>query len=112
MFESNLTKIINTLSKKSRKRLRKDYKEWIKEKGCLVSGMSGVDPHHIRNLNGLTGMSITPPDEFCIPLSRFYHSELHSPEVNSNFEIKYNINLINELKRLNNEFVETMKNYE
>jgi len=108
MFESKLTKIIQMLNKKPRKLIRKDYKEFVLKKPCLVTGNIGPDPHHLRNLNGLTGMALTPTDEYIVPLTRTIHTEFHSM-TDEDFEARYDINLVEELHKLHDEFVEHMR---
>ena len=108
MFKSKLTDKIQMLNKKPRKKLRDNYKSWVKKQHCLITGEFGVDPHHLRNLNGLTGMALTPTDEYCVPLSRLKHTEVHSPNPSISFQEKYSIDLELELLKLHAIFVKTM----
>jgi len=107
MFESKLIDILPILGKKSRKKLRNDYKSWAKKRPCLVNNIVGVDGHHIRMKHNC-GMGLKPPDEYIIPLDHELHMELHTMGVKS-FEEKYSISLEKELVKLHNKFVEEMQ---
>ena len=77
----------------------KKYIEWIKEKDCLVCGVSGVDADHLKTI-GMGGDRKKPhwEDYTCVPLCRHHHIERHTNW--EKFEKKYRINLWKEAFRL------------
>lgn len=73
------------------------YRDWLRSLPCVVSGFQGegVDPHHIKGYNWLTGHGWAKKgsDLTCIPLRHDLHMELHNKGWQS-FEKKYNISQI------------------
>ena len=61
--------------------LRSDYRRWIAEKPCVVSGFQSEDcqnaPHHWRKVETGGGTAIKPEDFWCIPLADKVHKALH-----------------------------------
>ncbi len=98
--------ILQTLSKNSRKKLRADYKKWVKNtQSCLITNLPDADFHHERNVNEITGMKITPPDEYGNLLVSELHTEYHKIGFLT-FEKKYSIDLLKELEKLHDKFLE------
>lgn len=54
----------------------KQYLAYIRRLPCCVTGETPSDPHHILGTKS-AGMGIKPGDDFCIPLSRSMHTQLH-----------------------------------
>lgn len=54
----------------------KKYLDWVKTQPCVITGVYGVDAHHISAV-GLGGMGLKPSDYLAFPLCREYHDELH-----------------------------------
>ena len=52
----------------------KKYKEFIKEKDCLLGCPGPSDPHHVGL--GLNKMGGLPPDSHMVPLCRGHHREV------------------------------------
>ncbi|MCE8034598.1 DUF968 domain-containing protein [Billgrantia tianxiuensis] len=59
------------------------YIGWIKSLPCCNCGGPGGDPHHVIGLHwGLSGMGMTAPDSFAMPVCRACHRAIHeSPEL-------------------------------
>ncbi len=59
------------------------YIAWIKQQPCCNCAGPGGDPHHVIGLHwGLSGMGMTAPDSFAMPVCRRCHQEIHrSPEL-------------------------------
>lgn len=65
----------------SRWRSRK-YLDWVKAQPCVICGAPADDPHHLVGLGGLSGMGLTAPDQYVMPVCRFHHDEIHrTPEL-------------------------------
>lgn len=60
------------------------YLDFIREQPCVVSGVNGVDAHHVLR------KSQSSNDYLCVPLDHALHMELHSTGVET-FERKYSI---------------------
>jgi hypothetical protein len=59
------------------RRLRdKDHLRFVAKQPCLVCGRTPADSHHIR-LAQLPALGRKVSDEFCVPLCRGHHRELH-----------------------------------
>jgi len=72
------TKVTNSNFKKKVYRSEK-YKAFIRQKKCLVCGVTPCDPHHVRlggNYSG--GLGIKNSDYSCVPLCRNHHTECHA----------------------------------
>jgi len=54
----------------------KKYLCWIKTLPCVATGAPADDAHHITG-TGKGGIGTKPPDNYCIPLTRWAHSLLH-----------------------------------
>ena len=106
-LETSFITMLASMGKGSRKKLRTNYKAWIKNQSCLISDTIPVDPHHLKNINKLDGLGMKPSDDYCIPLSRELHSELHSMSV-ADFEKKYNVDLLEELRKYHNRFIKVV----
>ncbi len=104
-LQTKFIDMLQGLGKGSRKKLRTNYKAWIKKQSCLISDTIPVDPHHLKNINKLDGLGMKPSDDYCIPLSRELHSELHSMPV-ADFEKKYNVDLLEELRKYHSRFLQ------
>lgn len=57
--------------------------KFIRRLPCIISGVYGVDPAHIRSANPLfgkreTGAGEKPADKWVVPLSRRFHDEQHA----------------------------------
>nr|WP_067285763.1 DUF968 domain-containing protein [Marinobacterium profundum] len=54
------------------------YIKHLKAMRCICCNGSGGDPHHVIGLPwGLSGMGMTAPDSFAMPMCRGHHSEVH-----------------------------------
>ena len=54
----------------------KDHRRFISKQACLLCGRTPSDPHHIRFAqHRALGRKVS--DEFCVPLCRGHHRELH-----------------------------------
>jgi len=54
------------------------YLAFVRSLPCSVCGISGCDAHHVIGLGwGLSGMGLTAPDSFALPLCRAHHQEVH-----------------------------------
>ena len=58
--------------------LRSDYRRWIAEQPCVVTGFQSGDqpnaPHHWRKIETGGGTGIKPEDFWCIPICDKYHT--------------------------------------
>lgn len=55
-----------------------DYLAWVRSLPCCVCSIQGCDAHHVIGLGwGLSGMSLTAPDSYTMPLCRACHGEMH-----------------------------------
>ncbi len=93
------------LNKTPRKKIRNNYKSWVKKQSCLITNLPSPDPHHLKNINSLNGIGQKPTDEYIIPLAHELHQELHFIGI-KRFEKKYSIDLLKELEKLHNKFLE------
>jgi len=62
-----------------------DYKDWIRDRPCIVCGVERCDPHHAWHAN--------KNDYLSVPLCREHHSECHSNGVET-FENKHLIKFL------------------
>ena len=76
----------------------KKYLDYIREKPCLVCGITPCDPDHLE-ARGMGGANSEMKDLSCVPLCRIHHTERHQFG-NQKFEDKYSINLWKENSRL------------
>ena len=76
----------------------KKYLDYIREKPCLVCGITPCDADHLE-ARGMGGASDDKKDYSCIPLCRTHHTERHQFG-NKKFEDKYSVNLWKENSRL------------
>lgn len=53
-----------------------DYLRWVRTLPCVITGVSGVDAHHMLGY-GMHGMALKAPDWAVFPLSREEHARLH-----------------------------------
>lgn len=59
----------------------KKYLAWVKTLPCVICGAPADDAHHAIGL-GLSGMGLTAPDQYAVPVCRGHHSEIHAtPEL-------------------------------
>lgn len=55
-----------------------EYLVWLKMRPCCNCSQPAQDPHHVIGLKwGLSGMGMTAPDSYAIPLCRLCHDEMH-----------------------------------
>lgn len=55
-----------------------DYLAWVRARPCTFCGQPGSDAHHVIGLGwGLSGMALTAPDNYALPLCRPCHDEMH-----------------------------------
>ena len=59
-----------------RVRRDKDHLRFVAKQACLICGRTPADPHHIRFAQP-RALARKVSDEFCVPLSRGHHRELH-----------------------------------
>ena len=60
----------------------KNYLKWVRTLPCCVCGNSSNDAHHIIGRGHLSGMGMTAPDTYVMPMCREHHTELHNtPEM-------------------------------
>ena len=52
------------------------YLDWIRSLPCAESG-ERAEPHHFIGEFGLSGVGMTAPDMFAMPLSRVAHQHIH-----------------------------------
>jgi uncharacterized protein YjlB len=54
------------------------YRLHVKSFGCLVCRYT-ADAHHLQRVPGAkgSGMGVKPGDQWCVPLCRGHHEELH-----------------------------------
>jgi len=76
----------------------KKYLDYIREKPCLICGITPCDPDHLE-ARGMGGAKSEMKDLSCVPLCRIHHTERHQFG-NQKFEDKYSINLWKENSRL------------
>ena len=74
------------------------YLDYIREKPCLVCGITPCDPDHLE-ARGMGGAKSEMKDLSCVPLCRIHHTERHQFG-NQKFEKEYSINLWKENSRL------------
>lgn len=68
----------STRQKEIRFRSRQ-YLDWVKQQRCCNCLAPADDPHHIIGLGwGLSGMGLTAPDSYAIPLCRPCHDAVHT----------------------------------
>jgi len=99
-------------SSSERKRIDRQYKEFIASCGCIVTRRGDVELHHLRIVgkSGVigSGMGKRPADIMCIPLTVEMHRTgryaIHRIG-NKNFEDLHCINLLDELKILHDRFI-------
>lgn len=54
------------------------YLSFVRSLPCALCGRGPVDAHHLIGLSyGLSGMGLTAPDSFAMPLCRYHHGEVH-----------------------------------
>jgi len=54
------------------------YLAFVRSLPCSMCGISGCDPHHVIGLGwGLSGVGLTAPDSFAMPLCREHHQAVH-----------------------------------
>ena len=94
-----------------RKRIDRQYMEFCRLNGCIVTGNPNVELHHLRHLRTdmfSGGMGMKPPDIMCIPLHHSLHRTgdyaIHRIG-NLKFEDCHRIDLRDELKRLHERFM-------
>lgn len=57
----------------------RQYLDWVKQQRCCNCQAPADDPHHIIGLGwGLSGMGLTAPDNYAIPLCRPCHDTVHT----------------------------------
>ena len=56
----------------------KKYLKWVKSLPCCVCKAPADDPHHIKGVGHLSGVGMTAPDQFTIPLCREHHNWIHT----------------------------------
>ncbi len=104
MFESKLTTLYKAQDKEGRKIINKQYYKWLLNFPCVITSSTEIERHHLRSVQGLKGgMGLKPPDIVSIPLKYDYHKEIHSGGEKT-FSDKYNVDLLEELKKLHNIF--------
>lgn len=55
------------------------YLKWIRIQSCVLSGAPADDAHHLCGLHmNITGMGTKPGDEWCMPVTRGSHNEIHA----------------------------------
>lgn len=61
----------------------KRYRDWVKTLPCCLCGAPADDAHHVIGLRwSLSGMGMTAPDSFVMPLCRPHHNAVHQrPEL-------------------------------
>jgi len=74
------------------------YLDYIREKPCLICGITPCDPDHLE-ARGMGGANSEEKDLSCVPLCRIHHTERHQFG-NQKFEDRYSINLWKENSRL------------
>ena len=52
------------------------YLDWVRTLRCVECG-GRAEPHHFIGEFGLSGVGITAPDMFSMPLCRKHHREIH-----------------------------------
>lgn len=58
------------------------YLAWVRQRPCCFCGQPGGDAHHVIGLGwGLSGMGLTAPDSFVMPLCRHHHDMTHRSPV-------------------------------
>jgi hypothetical protein len=54
------------------------YLTWVRQRPCAFCGQPAGDAHHVIGLGwGLSGMGLTAPDSYAMPLCRHHHAEVH-----------------------------------
>lgn len=88
-----------------------DYLAWIRKQPCIVTRQLGnglktwfdrIEAHHVRNLNGLTGAAIRPPDRYAVPLLASEHAKAQGRD--RTFWAERGIDIRAEIERLNAEY--------
>jgi len=111
IINSELIDLYEYIEEDKKEILCKLYKDWIITKGCIVTTTKPVDPHHVRQLSNNKGVGMKPPDIFCLPLSKEYHTGDNGIHVfgYETFQKKYKINLAKKLKFYHKEFMRIIK---
>lgn len=57
-----------------------EYLSWVRSLPCCVCGVIGqCDAHHLIGMKaGLSGMGLTAPDQYAMPLCRACHTRMHN----------------------------------
>jgi hypothetical protein len=84
------------------RKVDKKYLAFIRKQPCLVCRDYLSDPHHPKHTKygGELGKNIKPDDKKAIPLCRTHHA-IQENIGEERFYKKYNINPLEEIKRLN-----------
>jgi hypothetical protein len=53
------------------------YIKWVKTLPCCISGKPADHAHHLIGMGNTSGMGLTAPDYFTIPLSAECHTKMH-----------------------------------
>ncbi len=80
----------------------------MRKQGCIITGLTECDLHHLKGIKYGTGTGLKATDDYCLGLTREYHSELHNTGIDT-FQEKYNIDLEQELIELHSQFIKVMK---
>ena len=62
-----------------------EYLAWVRARPCAFCGLGPSDAHHVIGLGwGLSGMGLTAPDSYAMPICRVHHDAVHrSPGLQS-----------------------------
>jgi hypothetical protein len=56
----------------------KKYLDWVKTQPCCVCKAPADDAHHIKGLGHLSGVGLTAPDQYVMPMCRTHHHWIHA----------------------------------
>ena len=56
----------------------RQYLDWVKQQRCCNCQAPADDPHHLTGMWNLSGMALTAPDSFAMPLCRLCHDAVHT----------------------------------
>jgi len=60
-----------------RDKAEKAYWDWLLDQPCVVTGVRGIERHHVRKSVYGAGMGLKPSDWFAIPISSEIHHRIH-----------------------------------
>jgi len=53
------------------------YLAWIRKQPCIICGIPGAEPHHLKGAGGMSGTGMKAPDWATMPLCHPCHRMMH-----------------------------------